>query len=335
MRIIPSGSHVNQLSPAQRLTPMNILSKQHLCRLLSGAVAVLGLLTLASAQSNTKILIAHRGASAYAPEHTLAAYRLAIEQGADYVEQDLGVTRDGVLVCLHDDSLERTTNVREIFPGRFVEEQVNGRMRQRWRVRDLTLSEIKQLDAGSWFGAEFAGSQVPTWQEAIDLIRGSAGLFPELKSPDDYRSLGIDMPSLVIDLLRRNGLDTAGADTDTPVILQSFDETSLRRLASELPTLPRVFLIGNVSRQTVITNTRLQEMATFATGIGPAKEIVLAQPDLVERAHALGLTVMPYTFRSSATNSLDNLEKEMRHFLFTLGVDALFTNNPDRFPRQP
>ncbi len=314
---------------------MNILSKQHLRRLLSGAIAVLGLLSLANAQSDTKILIAHRGASAYAPEHTLAAYRLAIEQGADYVEQDLGVTRDGVLVCLHDGSLERTTNVREIFPGRFVEEQVNGRMRQRWRVRDLTLSEIKQLDAGSWFGAEFAGSQVPTWQEAIDLIRGSAGLFPELKSPDDYRSLGIDMPSLVIDLLRRNGLDTAGADTDTPVILQSFDETSLRRLASELPTLPRVFLIGNVSRQTVITNTRLQEMATFATGIGPAKEIVLAQPDLVERAHALGLTVMPYTFRSSATNSLDNLEKEMRHFLFTLGVDALFTNNPDRFPRQP
>ena len=266
---------------------MNILYKQHVRRLLSGAVAVLGLLSLVSAQSNAKILIAHRGASAYAPEHTLAAYRLAIEQGADYVEQDLGVTRDGVLVCLHDDSLERTTNVRKIFPGRFVEEQVNGRVRQQWRVRDLTLSEIKELDAGSWFGEEFAGSQVPTWQEAIDLIRGSAGLFPELKSPDDYRSLGIDMPSLVIDLLRRNGLDTAGADTDTPVILQSFDETSLRRLASELPTLPRVFLIGNASRQSVITNTRLQEIATFATGIGPAKEIVLAQPDLVERAHAL------------------------------------------------
>ena len=314
---------------------MNILYKQHVRKLLSGAVAVLGLLSLVSAQSNAKILIAHRGASAYAPEHTLAAYRLAIEQGADYVEQDLGVTRDGVLVCLHDDSLERTTNVRKIFPGRFVEEQVNGRVRQQWRVRDLTLSEIKELDAGSWFAEEFAGSQVPTWQEAIDLIRGSAGLFPELKSPDDYRSLGIDMPSLVIDLLRRNGLDTAGADTDTPVILQSFDETSLRRLASELPTLPRVFLIGNASRQSVITNTRLQEIATFATGIGPAKEIVLAQPDLVERAHALGLTVTPYTFRSSATNSLDNLEKEMRHFLFTLGVDALFTNNPDRFPRQP
>ena len=99
---------------------MNILYKQHVRKLLSGAVAVLGLLSLVSGQSNAKILIAHRGASAYAPEHTLAAYRLAIEQGADYVEQDLGVTRDGVLVCLHDDSLERTTNVRKIFPGRFV-----------------------------------------------------------------------------------------------------------------------------------------------------------------------------------------------------------------------
>ncbi|HJO39740.1 MAG: glycerophosphodiester phosphodiesterase family protein [Vicinamibacterales bacterium] len=305
-------------------------------RLLAGAVVAFGSVPLMLAQSNEKTLIAHRGASAYAPEHTLAAYRLAIEQGADYVEQDLGVTRDGALICLHDTSLERTTNVRSIFPGRFVEERVTGgRLRQRWRVRDFTLAEIKQLDAGGWFGDEFAGVQVPSWQEAIDFIRGDAGLFPELKSPAAYDALGIDMVALVADTLRRNGLDMAGADPATPVILQSFDENSLRQLAEALPTLPRVFLVAARDPRAEITNTRLREIATFASGIGPAKAIVAAQPDLVDRAHRLGLTVTPYTFNANATGRFPTMEAEMRHFLFTLGVDALFTDNPDRFPRTP
>jgi glycerophosphoryl diester phosphodiesterase len=305
-------------------------------RLLAGAVVALSAVPLMLAQSNEKTLIAHRGASAYAPEHTLAAYRLALEQGADYVEQDLGVTRDGVLICLHDTSLERTTDVRRVFPGRFVEERVaGGRLRQRWRVQDFTLSEIKRLDAGGWFGDEFAGVQIPTWQEAIDFIRGDAGLFPELKSPAEYDALGIDMVALVADTLRRNGLDMAGADPTTPVILQSFDETSLRQLAEALPTLPRVFLIGARDPNTAITNSRLREIATFASGIGPAKAIVAAQPELVDRAHRLGLTVTPYTFRSNGTDRFPTVEAEMHHFLFTLGVDALFTDNPDRFPRRP
>src|SRR5690606_30911817 len=119
--------------------------------------------------------------SAYAPEHTLAAYALAIEQGADYVEQDLGLTKDGVLVCLHDLSLERTTNVEELFPDRATVTTEQGEVRRRWYVDDFTLAEVKQLDAGSWFDPSFAGAKVPTFQEAIDLIKGKAGLFPELK----------------------------------------------------------------------------------------------------------------------------------------------------------
>jgi len=319
----------NRIAPPKRRT------RQAAILWIAVLAQALGSLSLAHAQSQDKALVAHRGASAYAPEHTLAAYRLAVEQGADFVEQDLGVTRDGELVCLHDDTLERTTNVRELFPGRFVEEEINGRMRQRWRVRDLTLAEIKRLDAGSWFGEAFAGAQVPTWQEAIDLIRGDAGLYPELKSPADYEAIGIDMPGLIIDTLRQNGLHTAGADPDTPVILQSFDASSLRRLGDELPTLPRVFLFGARDPDLLITDARLREIATFATGIGPAKAIVTAQPDLIERAHALGLTVTPYTFRSSATGRFDSVADEMRYFLFTLGVDALFTDNPDQFPRRP
>ena len=172
-----------------------------------------------TAQYQQKTLVAHRGASAYAPEHTLAAYRLALEQGADFVEQDLGVTRDGVLVCVHDDSLERTTNVEEVFPDRFTEESRTGRIRRRWRVADFTLAEIKQLDAGSWFGPSFTGARVPTWQEAIDLVRGKAGVFPELKSPADSEARGVDMTTLVVNVLRANGLDRAGADPSTPVII--------------------------------------------------------------------------------------------------------------------
>ena len=131
--------------------------------------------------------MAHRGASAYAPEHTLAAYRLAIEQGADFVEQDLAVTRDGVLICLHDPSLERTTNVEEVFADRFTEIEYEGKTRRAWLANDFTLAEIKRLDAGSWFDPKFAGERVPTFDEAVALVKGKAGMFPELKTPGDLR----------------------------------------------------------------------------------------------------------------------------------------------------
>ena len=116
-----------------------------------------------------KTLIAHRGASAYAPEHTLASYRLAMQQKADFVEQDLAVTKDLVLICLHDESLERTTNVEELFPDRAVVDPATGR--KQWLAVDFTLAEIKQLDAGSWFDARFAGERIPTWEEAVTLGR--------------------------------------------------------------------------------------------------------------------------------------------------------------------
>ena len=120
-----------------------------------------------SRQYQDKTLVAHRGASAYAPEHTLAAYQLALTQGADFVEQDLGVTRDGVLVCLHDDSLERTTNVEEIFPDRYTTVLRSGKSYRRWLLRDFTLAEIKTLDAGSWFSPDFEGESIPTLEEIL------------------------------------------------------------------------------------------------------------------------------------------------------------------------
>jgi len=280
-----------------------------------------------------KILVAHRGASAYAPEHTLEAYRLAIEQGADFVEQDLQVTRDGVLVCLHDTTLERTTDVEEVFPERFSEESSSGQRVKRWHVADFTLREIKQLDAGSWFGSRFKGARVPTWAEAIKLIKGRAGLYPETKAPEVYGKRGFDMERLVIAELKRQGLDRPGADRRTPVIIQSFSAASLRKMRAELKTkLPLVLLVGDEAGDEWLSVAGLKRAREFADGIGPAKKFL--DTAMVKAAHKAGLTVTPYTFRSSGTGRFPNVREEMSYFLYTLDVDALFTDNPDQFPRE-
>jgi len=292
-------------------------------------VAVLAVPLLAGGQSSRKLLVAHRGASAYAPEHTLAAYRLALEQRADYVEQDLALTRDGVLVCLHDPTLERTTNVEEVFPDRA--RVVNGA--KRWFAVDFTLDEIKQLDAGSWFNVRFAGERVPTFQEAITLVRGKAGLFPELKAPAMYRTSGTAMEPVLTAVLRRNGLDRKGADPATPIILQSFDQGALNTMARELPTIDRTFLLDAQGDESWLTDTGLGDVTAFATGIGPAKSLIVSDSTLVPRARALGLTVVPYTFRSSSHGRFASVTDEMAHFLTVAGVDGLFTDNPDLFPR--
>lgn len=276
--------------------------------------------------------IAHRGASSYAPEHTAAAYRLAIAQGADYVEQDLAVTKDGVLICLHDESLERTTDVEVRFPGKA---STDAQGRTRWLAADLTWAEIKTLDAGSWFDARFAGERILTFDEAIDLVGTAAGLYPELKTPALYRGRNVDIVRLFADVVHRHGLASALPGGRPRLIVQSFDETAVRALAAVLPAVPRTFLIGGgpaVDRW-LGRPEALKEMAAFASDLGPAKGLVAQRPEIVQWAHAAGLTVTPYTFRSGATGSHPDVETEMRHFLYTLGVDAVFTDNPDKFPR--
>jgi len=291
-----------------------------------------------------KTLIAHRGASAYAPEHTLEAYRLALRQGADFVEQDLQITRDKHLICLHDLTLERTTNVKEIFPSRFQEEVAPrspseqgtgtaGTPVRRWYVSDFTLREIKQLDAGSWFNPKFKGARIPTFQEAIDLIRGRAGLYPETKAPDVYGRFGFDMERLLVAALRNNRLGTRRSERHTPVIIQSFSDESLRKLGGMLnPQLPLVLLINEQMQTRWLTPAGLGETKQFASGIGPAK--ALLDKNLVTQAHALGLSVTPYTFRTSNIGRFKSVREEMSYYLYDLGVDALFTDNPDQFPRE-
>jgi len=277
-----------------------------------------------------KALVAHRGASAYAPEHSADAYTLAMAQGADFVEQDLAVTKDGVLVSIHDLTLERTTDVEEVFPTRFVEEKAGDKVLRRWPVHDFTLAEIKQLDAGSWMDKKFAGTRILTFQEAIDLVRGKAGLYPELKDPEFYRQRGVDPVKLFADVVKKNGL---ASDPKTPLVLQSFDDATLKAAAIALPTVPRVFLVAPADAGRIDTPDKLKEIAAWANGIGPNKAILEKTPDIVAWAHAAKLTVTPWTFRASSTGKFPSVQEEMKHFLFTLGVDALFTDNPDMFPR--
>lgn len=295
----------------------------------------------ASAQmSRKKILVAHRGASAYAPEHTVSAYRLAIEQKADFVEQDLQITKDGVLVCLHDLTLERTTNVEEVFPNRFRTDVTEDQSQtaapsKHWYVSDFTLAEIKQLDAGSWFNEKFKGERIPTWQEAIDLVRGKAGMYPETKAPEVYGKRGFDMEKLLIESLKKNKLDRPNADPKTPLVIQSFSAASLRKLRDTHKTkLKLTFLIGGDPQKQWLTAEGLKKIKAFADDLGPAKGLLEREPKIVEWAHAAGLTVTPYTFRSANTGKFKDVREEMTHFLFTLGVDALFTDNPDQFPRE-
>ena len=269
--------------------------------------------------------IAHRGASGEAPEHTLAAYRLALTHGADFVEPDLQLTRDGVLVCLHDTSLERTTDVEAVFPDRATE--VKGR--KAWPVAEFTLKEIQQLDAGSWKGRRFAGQRVPTFQQMIDVVKGRAGIIPETKAPEVHGKRGLSMERELMAVLEANGLGTPGADPKTPVIIQSFSAESLRSLRKEHGCkLPLAYLFASDQ-----SAEQLRMMRGFADGIAPSKAVVLKRPEIVAEAHALGMSVTVWTCRDGSTGDFENVSAEMGHLLNVLKVDAIFTDNPDKFPR--
>lgn len=278
--------------------------------------------------------IAHRGASAYAPEHTLPAYRLALEMGADYVEQDLQLTRDGRLVCLHDTTLERTTDVEEVFPERAVTVETDDGPRQVWPVAAFTLDEVKQLDAGSWFDAEFAGVRVPTLQEAIDLVQGAAGLYMETKDPDTYDALGLAMEAELVRVLAANGLDSAATRAATPIFVQSFSPASLRRvrdLAGD--TYPLVQLVGGPGTAGLLSDDGLAEVAGYADGVGPAFPMLLADPSRARAARAAGLELHPYTVRAGRVPEPFSDATELMAYLFDeLGATGVFTDNPDLFP---
>lgn len=239
------------------------------------------------------IIIGHRGASGYAPEHTLPSYDRALAIGVDYIEQDLQMTSDGVLVTMHDPTLDRTTNGT----GPVIER---------------TLAEVKQLDAGSWFAPEFAGTTVPTLRELFERYGKSANYYIETKNPEDAPG----MEEALLALLEEFDLRAAAIER-WQVLIQSFSRESLLKIRKLDPKLPVIQLIPKEYDSAAI-RAQLDSIRSYAVGIGPSRLSVDAA--LVDAVHAHGLAIHPYTVNDPADIAL------MKH----LEVDGIFTDYPDR-----
>lgn len=274
------------------------------------------------------LVIAHRGASGYRPEHTLEAYRLAIALGADFIEPDLVLTRDGVLVARHENEIGVTTNVADHpeFASRHATKDVDGRTVTGWFVEDFTLAELKALRCRERLSGLRQHNQlyddrfaVPTLEEILDLVREEAvrrgrpvGVCPETKHPTHFAGLGLLHEDALLDALARSGWEL-------PVYIQSFEPWVLRRLARRT-SLPLVQLVDVSGRPPdferaadprtyadLLTPSGLREVSTYAQVLGTHKSLLvprdadgrLGSPSgLVQRAHAAGLTVHAWTFRN-------------------------------------
>ncbi len=277
------------------------------------------------------IVIAHRGASGYLPEHTIPAYAVAHGMGADYIEPDLVLTSDGHFICLHDIHLEATTNVEEVFPDRAREDG-------RWYAADFTVEEIGRLEAAERLDGRFPKGvgrfRVPTFAEMIELVQGmnqssgrNVGIYPELKAPAWHREEGLPMEEALLDVLDRYGYREPGAR----VFVQSFEPESLKRLRALGSDLPQVLLMAEVEQyQRFLSPEGIAGIADFADGIGPAKTMIRRQRDLVVWAREAGLLVHPYTFRADQVPSpYTTVIEEIRSHLFVFGVNGVFTDHPD------
>ncbi len=361
----------------------------HLAILTSTFLTVLGAnqVTAATLNGAEPIVIGHRGASGYRPEHTLASYELAIEMGADYIEPDLVSTKDGILVARHENEISGTTDVatRTEFSDRLTTKTIDGVPITGWFTEDFTLAELKTLTAKERIpqlrpdSATFDGLyQVPTLQEVIDLAAQKSletgrtiGIYPETKHPTYFDSIGLSLEKPLVATLNANGLTGANA----PVFIQSFEVGNLQYLRT-LTDVPLVQLydeatvqpydfVANGSTRTygdLLTPEGLAEVAAYANGIGPFKRLIVpaetvdadgdGKPDdlngdgvisaadavlqapttLIDDAHGAGLLVHPYTFRREgfflAPDYSSNPELEYEQF-FALGVDGVFSDNPD------
>ena len=308
------------------------------------------------------IVIAHRGASGLRPEHTLAAYDLAIAQGADVIEPDLVPTADDVLVARHENAIAETTDVADhpAFAERRTTKTIDGQRITGWFVEDFTLAELKTLRARERLpqlrpaNAAFDGRfQVPTLAEIIDLAkRRSAetgrtiGIYPETKHPTYFASIGHPTDALLVGQLHAAGWDSPEA----PVFIQSFEVANLRRIAA----LTRLRLIQLVdatgapadgaapSYAAMVAPAGLAEVARHAWGIGPSKAMLWAgdrPTTLVADAHAAGLRVHPWTYRAEtmflparfrrglAPADHGDLAGELAADL-RLGIDGFFSDYP-------
>jgi glycerophosphoryl diester phosphodiesterase len=351
--------------------------------LLAAAMLVLALSQVAGAAADRgqaahgggrrlPLVIGHRGASGYRPEHTIASYTLAIELGADYIEPDLVSTKDHQLVARHENDITQTTDVASHpeFADRRTTKVIDGVSHTGWFTEDFTLAELRTLRAVERLpdlrpaNTAFDGLyQIPTFQEVIDLAkRHHVGIYPETKHPTYFDSIGLSLEEPLLATLRANGLDHPGAK----VFIQSFEVSNLKELNGKT-RLPLVQLIDEVGAPydfvvagdprtyaDLVTPAGLAEIATYADGIGPSKNLIvprdpagnlLAPTSLVRDAHRAGLVVHPWTFRRENSflpndfrqgnpaspeylRATGDLPAELRLF-FRLGVDGVFSDNSD------
>ena len=312
--------------------------------------------------SRNPLVIGHRGACGYRPEHTLASYELAVDLGADLIEPDLVITGDGTLLARHENEISRTTDVagHPEFSDRWTTKSIDGHTFTGWFTEDFTLAEIKTLRArerlasrDSSFDGRF---EVLTFEEVVVFAKRKSaetgrtiGLCPELKSPSYFRSLGLPLEEPLAKLLDRYG----HADRTAPVFLQSFERQCLHRLRG-LTDLPLIQLLEDHGQPWDLATAGdprsvhdlaapqgLAEIATYATGIGPNKRLIvplgqhgalLPSTTLVDDAHRAGLRVFVWTFRSDppflAAEYGGDPGREYDRF-FSLGVDAVFSDFPD------
>jgi glycerophosphoryl diester phosphodiesterase len=320
------------------------------------------------------LVIGHRGAAGYRPEHTLASYALAARMGADYIEPDLVSTKDGVLVARHEPEIGGTTDVAEHpeFADRHTTKTIDGVEFTGWFTEDFTLAELKTLKAreripdvrqrNTLYNDRYT---IPTFQEVIDLARRLSrelgrpiGIYPETKHPSYFRSLGLNLEDPLVRTLRRNDLDGRNAK----VFVQSFEVGNLQELDERIDAplvqlfaargaRPQDFVASGDARTygDLATPDGLRFVARYADGVGPSKDYIVPRnaddssgtpTSFIRDAHRAGLVVHPYTFRNenrflplelrrgSDPNAYGNAFGEYAQF-FALGVDGLFSDNPD------
>ena len=310
-------------------------------------------------KTSRPIIIAHRGASGYLPEHTLAAKAVAHAMGADYMEQDVVLTRDSVAIVLHDIYLDSTTDVARQFPKR-------ARADGHFYAIDFELAEIRQLrvrervhddnrDGKAVYPQRFPVTPhlfaVPTLQEEIELLAGldksrnrRTGIYVEMKRPNWHREEGLDLPGTVLEVLAETGY----IELPEQVYLQCFDDQTLLRLKSELTTpIPLIQLLGDnewgedtrADYNWLRTADGIAYIASYANGIGPHLSHILVGSDdsgapqfteLVDLAHAHDLQVHPYTFRrDDLPEGVSDFTALLEIFVTDAGIDGMFTDFPD------
>ena len=294
-------------------------------------------------QIDEPLVIAHRGASGYRPEHTLAAYKLAISLGADFIETDLVSTKDGVLVARHENEISGTTDVADHpeFAERRTTKSIDGRATAGWFTEDFTLDELKTMRAKERLpdvrpaNMRYDGRyEVPTFDEVLDLVaresrrRGEViGVYPETKHPSYFDSIGLSLETPLVDALTRHHLNRPNAR----VFVQSFETGNLRRLDA-LVTVPIIQLIDASGAPydlatsgdprtyaDLATPQGLDEISTYADGIGANKNLVLERDgdgssttptELVDDAHERGLLVHVWTMRDENQFMAENFRTD-------------------------